>query len=88
MPLYDSVLQLIGRTPLVRLARVGAGCPARVCGVGTGGTLTGAGRFLKERKPALRVVLADPVGSTLSGGASGTYLQGQSATQDPNPHRP
>ena len=48
---------------------------ALVCGVGTGGTLTGAGRFLKERKPAVRVVLADPVGSTLSGGAAGTYLQ-------------
>jgi cystathionine beta-synthase len=48
---------------------------ALVCGVGTGGTLTGAGRFLKERKPSVRVVLADPVGSTLSGGAPAAYLQ-------------
>ena len=48
---------------------------ALVCGVGTGGTLTGAGRFLKERKPSVRVVLADPVGSTLSGGAAAPYLQ-------------
>lgn len=34
-----------------------------VVGVGTGGTITGSGRFLKERKPGLRVVGADPEGS-------------------------
>jgi len=34
-----------------------------VVGVGTGGTITGAGRFLKEMKPGLRVVGADPEGS-------------------------
>lgn len=39
---------------------------ALVVGVGTGGTLTGAGRFLKERKADLKVVLADPVGSMLA----------------------
>jgi len=48
---------------------------ALVCGVGTGGTLTGTGRFLKERKSSLRVVLADPVGSILSGGTAAPYLQ-------------
>ena len=37
-----------------------------VVGVGTGGTVTGAGRYLKERKPALRVVGADPEGSIYS----------------------
>jgi cysteine synthase len=37
-----------------------------VAGVGTGGSLSGAGRYLKEQKPGLRVVLADPVGSTLA----------------------
>jgi cystathionine beta-synthase len=47
---------------------------AFVCGVGTGGSLTGAGRYLKERKQSLQVVLADPVGSALGGGASGSYL--------------
>ena len=36
-----------------------------VCSAGTGGTLTGAGSFLKERKPAVRVALADPHGSGL-----------------------
>jgi len=39
---------------------------ALVVGVGTGGTLTGAGRFLKERKADLKIVLADPKGSMLA----------------------
>ena len=34
-----------------------------VCGMGTGGTITGTARFLKERKKSLRVVGADPDGS-------------------------
>lgn len=38
---------------------------AFVCATGTGGTLAGVARFLKERRPAVRVVLADPYGSAL-----------------------
>ncbi|MBI5514625.1 MAG: pyridoxal-phosphate dependent enzyme [Deltaproteobacteria bacterium] len=34
-----------------------------VGGLGTGGTLSGAGRYLKERKPSIKVVGVDPVGS-------------------------
>ena len=34
-----------------------------VCGMGTGGTITGTGRFLKEKKKSVRVVGADPDGS-------------------------
>ena len=34
-----------------------------VCGVGTGGTITGTGRYLKEQKKTLRVVGVDPEGS-------------------------
>ncbi len=34
-----------------------------VCGMGTGGTITGTGRFLKEKKKSLKVVGADPEGS-------------------------
>jgi cystathionine beta-synthase len=34
-----------------------------VCSPGTGGTVSGAGRYLKERNPAIRVIAGDPVGS-------------------------
>lgn len=49
-----------------------------VAGVGTGGTLTGTGRYLKERKPAVRVVAVEPARSPLlSGGKAGPHgLQG------------
>src|SRR5438093_1393632 len=34
-----------------------------VCAPGTGGTVSGAGRYLKERNPKIRVIAGDPVGS-------------------------
>jgi cysteine synthase len=40
---------------------------AFVAGVGTGGTLTGVGRYLKQRDPTIRIILADPAGSGLAG---------------------
>lgn len=36
-----------------------------VAGAGTGGTISGVGKFLKEKKPQVKVVLADPEGSIL-----------------------
>ncbi len=45
-----------------------------VAGAGTGGTISGVGRYLKEKNPAVRVVAADPAGSVFSGGAGRPYL--------------
>lgn len=49
-----------------------------VAGVGTGGTLTGVGEYLKERNPAVRIVAVEPAASpVLGGGRAGSHgLQG------------
>jgi cysteine synthase A len=46
-----------------------------VAGVGTGGTITGVGEVLKQRKPGVRVVAVEPAkAAVLSGGAVGNHL--------------
>src|SRR4051812_13583063 len=45
-----------------------------VCGVGTGGTITGIARFLREKNPSIQVIGADPVGSIYSNKEVHPYL--------------
>jgi cystathionine beta-synthase len=45
-----------------------------VAGVGTGGTITGIGRYLKAQDPSIQIIGADPAGSVYSGGSGRPYL--------------
>jgi cysteine synthase A len=46
-----------------------------VCAVGTGGTITGVGEVLKQRRPSVRVIAVEPAGAAvLSGGCAGNHL--------------
>lgn len=44
-----------------------------VAGAGSGGTFSGIVKYLKERNPKIKGILADPIGSTIGGGEHGDY---------------
>ncbi len=78
------------------LQQVGGPIGAFVSGAGTGGTLSGVGRRLKANDPRVRIVVADPIGSSLAHwletgelGPDGSYeLEGIGASKVPeNLHR-
>jgi cysteine synthase len=48
------------------LEQCGGRVGAFISGIGTGGTITGVGRFLKAHCPGVRIILADPIGSRLA----------------------
>jgi cysteine synthase len=78
------------------LEQTGGAVGAFVAGAGTGGTISGVGRRLKQHRASIRVVLADPVGSGLADwvetgrvGPDGTYaVEGIGSSEPPvNLHR-
>ncbi len=44
-----------------------------VAGAGSGGTFTGVARYLKEKNPEIKTIVAEPIGSTMGGGEEGCY---------------
>jgi cysteine synthase len=65
---FDNIANRVGhyRTTGPEIwEQTGGKIDAFTCAIGTGGTLAGVGLFLKERKPGVRIVAADPMGAAL-----------------------
>jgi len=55
-------------------SQMGGAIDYLICSVGTGGTICGVGKFLKDQKPSIKVVAVEPFGSTIFGGEPDEYL--------------
>jgi len=65
---FDNVANLRGHEQTTGpeiFVQLGGNVDGFVCAVGTGGTLAGVGRALKNRKPDVKIALADPMGAAL-----------------------
>jgi cysteine synthase len=55
-----------------------------VCSVGSGGTISGIGKFLKEQHKNIKIVAVEPEGSTIFGGCSNEYLTAGAGLKEPS----
>lgn len=73
---YNNVLAHVNKTGIEILEQVDGPIDGFCSGIGTGGTLTGIGKVLKEKNPDMEIWVAEPENAAiLSGGLIGTHLQ-------------
>ena len=73
---YNNVLAHINNTGIEILNQVDGPIHGFCSGIGTGGTLTGIGKVLKEKNPDIEIWVAEPENAAiLSGGLIGTHVQ-------------
>lgn len=54
------------------------------CPVGTGGTITGIAKFLKEKNMGIEIIGVEPMGSTIFGGTDGEYINAGTGLRGPS----
>lgn len=56
-----------------------------ICPVGSGGTISGMAKFLKEKNKQIQIIGVEPLGSTIFGGEDGDYLNAGTGLKGPSP---